>query len=307
MTLGQKLRKLRIDKNLAQKDLADVLHVTFQTVSKWERDENEPDLATLKTIANFYNVTLDYLVDENTEAKEKEEANKEETANSESQQKAQTVIINNYSAHICKKCGKEIPVEEVATRDVYKRVRVGRGYSSVKSGEEYYHKDCLSEIVKNEARAQQIAKQAKARKSRKICWGWSIAGGVIALIASLLVFLLVPYFQNHLNVGTSILFSALITYGIFAMIYCILAGSYIGDVFEWCLSRTIRFPGLIFSFDLDGFAWLIGMKILFAILGFLFGVAMLIFGIVFSASLGTVSFPFVLISSVNHNYEDALF
>lgn len=67
MTLGQKIKKLRTDKNLPQKDLADQVHVTFQTVSKWEKDENEPDLATLKTIAKLFDVTLDYLVDENEE------------------------------------------------------------------------------------------------------------------------------------------------------------------------------------------------------------------------------------------------
>ena len=43
MTFGQKLKKLRTEKNLTQKDLADQLHVTFQTVSKWESDINEPD------------------------------------------------------------------------------------------------------------------------------------------------------------------------------------------------------------------------------------------------------------------------
>ena len=58
MTLGQKLRKLRNDKGITQKDLADQLHVTFQTISKWESDKNEPDLATLKEIANYFNVTL---------------------------------------------------------------------------------------------------------------------------------------------------------------------------------------------------------------------------------------------------------
>ena len=48
MTLGQKLKKLRTDKGLTQKDLADQLHVTFQTVSKWESDINEPAFSTLK-------------------------------------------------------------------------------------------------------------------------------------------------------------------------------------------------------------------------------------------------------------------
>lgn len=35
MTLGAKIKKLRNEKNLTQKDLADQVHVTFQTVSKW--------------------------------------------------------------------------------------------------------------------------------------------------------------------------------------------------------------------------------------------------------------------------------
>jgi hypothetical protein len=89
------------------------------------------------------------------------------------------------------------------------------------------------------------------------------------------------------------------------MVYCILSGSYIGDVFVWCASLSIKFPGLIFTWDLDGVAWLIAMKILFAILGFLVGVFALLFAIAFSAALGMVSFPFVLIHNIRTDYEDA--
>ena len=53
MTLGQKLKKLRTEKGLTQKDLADQLHVTFQTVSKWESDTNEPDFSTLKELSKM--------------------------------------------------------------------------------------------------------------------------------------------------------------------------------------------------------------------------------------------------------------
>lgn len=53
----------------------------------------------------------------------------------------------------------------------------------------------------------------------------------------------------------------------FAAIYWIISGFYLGDVFIWCAQLSIRFPGLIFTWDLDGIMWLIGMKILFAILG----------------------------------------
>ena len=54
MTLGQKIKKLRNEKGLTQKDLADQVHVTFQTVSKWEKDENEPDVSTLRELAKLY-------------------------------------------------------------------------------------------------------------------------------------------------------------------------------------------------------------------------------------------------------------
>lgn len=53
MTLGQKIKKLRNEKNLTQKELADQIYVTFQTVSKWEKDENEPDVATLRELRNY--------------------------------------------------------------------------------------------------------------------------------------------------------------------------------------------------------------------------------------------------------------
>ena len=70
--------------------------------------------------------------------------------------------------------------------------------------------------------------------------------------------------------------------------------------------QSIKFPGLIFSWDIEGIIWVIAMKILFAILGFLIGLFALAFAIVFSASLGAISFPFVLIHNINNDYADAL-
>ena len=70
MTLGQKIKKLRVEKNLTQKDLADRLYVTFQTVSKWENDENEPDVSTLRELAKVFECSLDYLLSEDEKAVE---------------------------------------------------------------------------------------------------------------------------------------------------------------------------------------------------------------------------------------------
>ena len=50
MSLGEKIRKLRLSKDITQRELADQLNVSFQTVSKWENNINEPDLASLKKV-----------------------------------------------------------------------------------------------------------------------------------------------------------------------------------------------------------------------------------------------------------------
>ena len=127
----------------------------------------------------------------------------------------------------------------------------------------------------------------------------------MALVITLLILLLTPACKEAVHPAIAVLLSILAGYGIFAMLYCIISGSYIGEVFVWCAGLSIKFPGLIFSWDLEGFAWLIAMKILFAVLGFLIGVFALLFAIALSAALGMVSFPFVLIHNVRTGYADA--
>ncbi len=83
MTLGQKIKKLRTDKGLTQKDLADELFVTFQTISKWENDENEPDVSTIRQLAKVFNCSFDYLLDENEENMSKDTENKVEALKGE--------------------------------------------------------------------------------------------------------------------------------------------------------------------------------------------------------------------------------
>lgn len=62
ITLAENLRKLRRDRNLTQEDIADFLGVSFQAVSKWERDEGFPDISMLPVIANFFGITVDALI-----------------------------------------------------------------------------------------------------------------------------------------------------------------------------------------------------------------------------------------------------
>ena len=63
MTFGKKLSTLRKQANLTQQDLADKLHVSRQAITKWEKGVGLPDLDNIKMIANYFNVTIDYLLD----------------------------------------------------------------------------------------------------------------------------------------------------------------------------------------------------------------------------------------------------
>jgi transcriptional regulator with XRE-family HTH domain len=58
------LKKLRVSKDLNQGDLAKILNVSPNTISRWESGQNEPDSATLKKIAAYFHVTVDYLLGE---------------------------------------------------------------------------------------------------------------------------------------------------------------------------------------------------------------------------------------------------
>ena len=59
----QKLKNLRRDRGLSQGELSKVFSVAQQTVGKWESGLAYPNIDTLKQIAKYFNVSIDYLLD----------------------------------------------------------------------------------------------------------------------------------------------------------------------------------------------------------------------------------------------------
>lgn len=57
-----RLRDLREDKDLYQKDIAKFLNMKQQQYSRYETDENEISVTLLKQLANFYNTSTDYIL-----------------------------------------------------------------------------------------------------------------------------------------------------------------------------------------------------------------------------------------------------
>ncbi len=67
MTLGEKIKRARIENGLTQEQLSEMMMVSRQAITKWESDKGIPDVSNLKTLAQHLNVSIDYLLNNGSE------------------------------------------------------------------------------------------------------------------------------------------------------------------------------------------------------------------------------------------------
>lgn len=85
MTIGEKIYKLRTERNLSQGDLSEILEVSRQSVSKWENGAATPDLDKIIKLSEVFGITIDELV-------------KSEEVFSPPEEKAREIIIKKESS-----------------------------------------------------------------------------------------------------------------------------------------------------------------------------------------------------------------
>ena len=61
MTIGERITALRKEQNMSQARLADLMAVSRQAVSKWEKDQTSPDTLNLIRLAEVLNTEMEYL------------------------------------------------------------------------------------------------------------------------------------------------------------------------------------------------------------------------------------------------------
>ena len=66
-TIGESILNLRKSKNLTQENLASMIGVSTQTISKWENNTNMPDITLLPIIADLFDITIDQLFARNND------------------------------------------------------------------------------------------------------------------------------------------------------------------------------------------------------------------------------------------------
>ncbi len=79
MKFCDKLVQLRREKGYSQEQLADLLKVSRQSVSKWEAGQSMPELNKLITLADLFGITVDYLVKEEIEPGQESQAGVKDT------------------------------------------------------------------------------------------------------------------------------------------------------------------------------------------------------------------------------------
>lgn len=279
MSVGESIKIHRSKAGLTQKDLSEKLNVSFQTVSKWENDTNEPDLSTLRAMCEIFGCTIDELINENNE--DNNEVTKSPFSNQIKCDDCEEVILSEY--HPIKRKGNNGEVIDVKLCD-----------ECYKKFQEEQDKEA-KEIYASFPTEKEVKKTEFHRTGKKaIVWG-SIAG--ILTFITLLVVCIVNV--KVVGVGLTIFLPILGGYTMLATIYCLVRSSFISDVFIEVASWSIKMPGVIFSFSADGLKFLIFMKIFLAILSLAVTVGVIVLAFVICGFLSFFAFIPILVHNKN--------
>ncbi|EMW6090163.1 helix-turn-helix transcriptional regulator [Enterococcus faecalis] len=63
MAFSDKLKQLRTKKGIKQSELAEILHLRQSSISDYENNRSTPNPETIKKIAEYFNVSANYLLD----------------------------------------------------------------------------------------------------------------------------------------------------------------------------------------------------------------------------------------------------
>ena len=275
--ISEKIKELRKKAGMSQKDLADQLFVSPQAVSRWESGDTEPSAATLKTIAEIFKVSLDELFEHNVIA-EQNTAHPQETVKIE-YTPAPTVL---GVCDVCKKAITDsndyIKVHDITLEDeIVTTCRC---------------RHC-NDRIKEEQHTRAVANGIKCRK-RAFGWGITIAAVLLAVSLITTIF-------KKMDVGYTIAF-AVISALFFPFVSCLcLKNNFVETMFLSVASwGFVKFPGLIFSFDLGGLIWLIAVKILFWLIGIALAVSAFILAIALCLLFSLFVYPFALNKNIKY-------
>ena len=285
MTCGEKIIELRKRSNMTQQQLGDVLNVSAQAVSKWEHDMAEPDLSTIKNICVYFKISTDEFF-----GLEKCDLNSNiESTNVEAESNIENAVVATQVAEqeflgVCTNCGIAVNNNNIGIKTP--KLYCKNCYTDMLAQKELDRKNKIAHerFIRREAHDRDVHLRNKSIR-------WGLLFTIPIFVANILIMVF-----GGFEITPLIVYAALTVFGGYA-IYALVADyiiddGIVGDILEFFICAPIRFPGVIFSFDLGGFIFLIAIKVLFAILGFVIGVILFFVGVAIGSVVAAFVFPF---------------
>lgn len=284
--LSDNIKKFRTEKNLTQKDLANKLHVTSQAVSRWEKGEVEPSVSTIGEMAKIFEVTTDEIISGVKQPPQKIVPPPPPKVETKIEKE---VIIKEAKPvlAVCEKCNKPI-----YDGDEIVRQNVG-GHGRTAGRQRIICKEC--NIKEKRTAFEHKVEYGKSQRKKSYIY----SGLYSFIVLLLMIFVLIFDETGGKEFIPYAIILPILTFTFSSCLY--LKNNFIDYMFLGIASwGVVRFPGLIFEFSLDGIAWLIGMKILFWVLGILIGLCAIILALVLCMPTSAIVYPFALAKSIKN-------
>ena len=241
MTLGKKLALQRKAIGLTQEEVALRIRVNTKTLADWENNIGEPSIQNLKDFAALFNISLDDLLDTGM-------GDDDETL-----------------AH-CKVCGVVITEKNLGDKSPemlcrrcteVRKAQERRAELERKAIEERQKKIVLAQKM-DEYNAHRSRQKTIRRKRNK---SFFVASLVTAPFVAFLLYTLNQSFDM-----TWLISGTILSYALFSTISLFFYDGIVRNFIVRMATASFKMPGLMYTFDWDGFLWVIMMKGLFALI-----------------------------------------
>ena len=270
MTFSEKLVKLRKLKGLTQDEFASAIGVSRQAVYKWECGQSYPEVPKLIEMKKLFGISLDDLLDTGKGT-------------------------DDVAIGFCKNCGISINEKNLGTKEPVVLCRRCVEVNKAQQRREEMKAKALTERQEKAQRARRMAEYNAFKDRQKTIRKKKALSFFIAAIPTLLWLAYVVYTQLEEFNQTWSIVGAVIGYCIFSFVALLFYDGPVRDLLVYMCTASIKWPGLVYTFDWDGFLWVIAMKALFMIIGFVFGLLCGILGIVLGLLIAPFVFPYKLI------------
>lgn len=275
MTLGEKISSLRKARGLTQAELGNELGVTYQAVSKWERDDSMPDFDMISKLAKLFGVSIAHF--ENNDEIEEDIVDEQPDGADVKEHPVEPPATASQILGVCTVCGKYVTDDTVA---VEAPKLVCATCHAMQQEQEQLAAQMRREHEEYEASV------LSSRFTKRVIIA-SIVAGIISIAIFVGNLMSMSSVTQELSISTGAYVGVSI-FGLIAVFTWIFQLFFDGAVRSVTLAGLffIKLPGIIFSADLDGLIFLIVMKILFFIIS----------AVVFIGAMVVTSFAAMVVS-----------